>query len=143
MIGKNLTIQVKEPLGANSKSNMKVYKEWLQNNGYRFQEEEFGLTFKYQGANFIIFNPGNDNLFFQLVMPGIYDVQPGEKVKVLEIANSITREVKCLKCVVQDGGSVWLMTEIFIDSTPELDDFMERLLGILHEGRFRFYSKMQ
>ena len=76
-------------------------------------------------------------------MPGIHDVQPGEKMKVLEIANAITRDIKCIKCYVQDGGSVWLSTEIFIDSTPEVDDFMERLLMILHEGRMKFYSKMQ
>ncbi|MBR6445275.1 MAG: hypothetical protein IKS94_02415 [Prevotella sp.] len=122
---------------------MNVYKEWLQNNGVKFEEEEFGLVFRYQGSNFIIFNPKNDELFFQLVMPGIYEVQPGEKMKVLEIANTLTRDVKCLKVVVQDGGSVWLMTEIFIDKTPDIDDFMERLLDILHEGRYHFYSKMQ
>ncbi len=122
---------------------MQVYKTWLQNNGIKFEEEVFGLAFKYQGANFIIANNGNDPLYFQMIMPGIYDVQPGEKVKVLEIANSLTREIKCLKVVIQDGGSVWLMTEMFIDSTPELDDFMERLFSILHGGRMKFYAKMQ
>ena len=122
---------------------MQVYKNWLQSNGIKFQEEMFGLAFKYQGANFIISNNSNDPLYFQMIMPGIYDVQPGEKNKVLEIANSLTREIKCLKVVIQDGGSVWLMTEMFIDSTPELDDFMERLFSILHGGRMQFYGKMQ
>lgn len=122
---------------------MQIYKNWLRQNGVPFNEEVFGLAFKYQGANFIIANNDNDPLYFQLIMPGIYDVQPGEKVKVLEVANSLTREIKCLKVVIQDGGSVWLMTEMFIDSTPELDDFMERLFAILHGGRVKFYSKMQ
>ncbi|MDY6412182.1 MAG: hypothetical protein SPL28_04190 [Bacteroidales bacterium] len=122
---------------------MKVYKEWLQSNGIRFQEEVFGIVFKYQGANFIISDNSSDPLYFQLIMPGIYDVQPGEKNKVLEVLNGLTRDIKCLKGVIQDGGSVWLMTEIFIDTTPEIDDFMDRLINILHSGRMQFYSKMQ
>jgi len=122
---------------------MQVYKNWLNSNGINFREEMFGLAFKYQGASFIIANNSSDPLYFQLIMPGIYDVQPGEKVKVMEIANSLTREIKCLKVVIQDGGSVWLMTEMFIDSTPELDDFMDRLFDILHGGRMKFYAKMQ
>ena len=122
---------------------MQIYKEWLQSKGVNYREEVFGLTFSYQGANFIIANNSDDKLYFQLIMPGIYDVQPGEKMKVLEVANTLTRDIKCLKVVIQDGGSVWLMTEMFIDSTPELDDFTDRLFGILFSGRMHFYSKMQ
>ncbi|MBO5580239.1 MAG: hypothetical protein J5952_07460 [Prevotella sp.] len=122
---------------------MQIYKNWLQRKGVTFREEVFGLAFAYQGANFIIADNNSDKLYFQLIMPGIYDVQPGEKMKVLEVANTLTRDIKCLKVVIQDGGSVWLMTEMFIDSTPELDDFMDRLIAILFGGRMQFYGKMQ
>ena len=123
--------------------NMQIYKDWLKSKGVAFREEVFGLAFSYQGANFIIANNSNDKLYLQLIMPGIYDVQPGEKMKVLEVANALTRDIKCLKVVIQDGGSVWIMTEMFIDTTPELDDFMNRLFSILFGGRMQFYGKMQ
>lgn len=122
---------------------MQIYKDWLRSKGVAFREEIFGLAFNYQGANFIIANNSNDKLYLQLIMPGIYDVQPGEKMKVLEVANALTRDIKCLKVVIQDGGSVWIMIEMFIDSTPELDDFMDRLFSILFGGRMQFYGKMQ
>lgn len=122
---------------------MEIYKQWLRENGVKFNEESFGLAFNYQGAHFIIANNSSDSQYFQLIMPGIYDVEPGEKMKILEIVNSLTRDIKCLKAVIQDGGSVWLMTEIFIDRTPEIDSIMDRLLQILHQGRMLFHAKRQ
>lgn len=51
---------------------MEIFKEWLQNNGYRFSVEPFGITFKHQGGNFIIGNNTGDNSYLQILMPGVY-----------------------------------------------------------------------
>lgn len=124
-------------------NSMQVYKEWLRCNGYRFEETDFGLVFKHQGAVFIIFHRKNDPSFFQLALPGIYEVKQDEKTRVLEIANMLSNELKCLKCIVHEDNDVWLMTEMFTNKEPELDNYMERLLDILHEGRRRFYSELK
>ena len=122
---------------------MEVYKKWLRENGYQFTVEPFGIGFKHQGGHFIISDNKGDELFFQILMPAIYSVSdPLEREQAYRICNDLTREVKCLKAFLFDENHVWLSTEIFIDHTPELDDFMVRLLDILHEGRNRFKAKL-
>ena len=76
-------------------------------------------------------------------MPNIYSPNnASERERAYKICNELTREVKCLKAFVVDENHVWLSTEILIDHTPELDDFMDRLLAILHQGRNRFIAKI-
>ncbi|AEW20162.1 hypothetical protein BFO_1969 [Tannerella forsythia 92A2] len=60
----------------------------------------------------------------------------------MEVCNELNREIKCLKAFFFDENNIWLATEMFIDHTPELDDFMERLLGILHAGRLKMQAKL-
>ena len=52
------------------------------------------------------------------------------RVKVLEVCNMITRDLKVVKAyLVKDR--LWLSIEMFIDSTPEIDDFFDRCCQIL------------
>lgn len=122
---------------------MEIFKEWLQNNGYRFSVELFGITFKHQGGNFIIGNNTGDNSYLQILMPGVYTLNnPSEKQHGLEVCNELNKEIKCIKAFFFDDETIWLATEMFIDHTPELDDFMERLFGILHTGQLKLLAKI-
>lgn len=115
---------------------MEIFQEWLRNNGYRFEVEPFGLAFKHQGGHFIISDNSDDELYLQILMPGVYTLSDSSKKQhALEACNELTKSKKCLKAFFIDEDTIWLSTEIFIDRTPELDDFMERLLDILHQGR--------
>lgn len=77
---------------------MEIFKEWLQNNGYRFSVEPFGITFKHQGGNFIIGNNTGDNSYLQILMPGVYTLNnPSEKQHGLEVCNELNKEIKCIK----------------------------------------------
>ena len=66
----------------------------------------------------------------------------GNKKRVLEAANTINKEIKCVKCTIAGGDSVWLATEILLDQTPEIDSIMPRLLTMLHGARMRFQLEM-
>lgn len=119
---------------------MEIYKNWLRSNGVKFEELPFGLGFKYQGAGFILWDNSKDKQYLALSMPNIYDVD-GNEFKVLQIANKINEEIKAIKVVVRDGR-VWLNIEMFIDNTPDIEDFMDRLLDILLECRIRFGDEL-
>lgn len=117
---------------------MEIFQEWLRNNGYRFEVNQVGITFKHQGDTFIIADNSGDEQFLQIIMPMVCRLNDfDEKQNAFDACNKLTSSIKCLKAFVIDGDSVWLSTEIFIDHTPELDDFMERLLDILQEGRMK------
>ena len=121
---------------------MHIYKNWLRRNSTPFQEAPFGLAFQYQGGSFIIAENSNDPDYFQLIMPGIMDVN-GNLNKILLAANAVNQEIKCVKCLVAGGESVWLATEILLDKTPEIDSIMPRLLAMLHGARMRFNQEMR
>ena len=117
---------------------MEIFQEWLRNNGYRFEVNQVGIVFKHQGDVLIIEDNSSDELYLRIIMPAVYRLNDfDEKQNAFDACNELTSSIKCLKAFVVDGDSIWLSTEIFIDHTPELDDFMERLLGILQKGRMK------
>lgn len=121
---------------------MDLYKNWLYENGVKFEEKDYGLSFKYQGGYFIIGNNENDPQYLNIIMPGIFDFADHPEIpreKILEAMNKINAQYKVAKCVCDDED-VWVTTEIFIDSTPDIEDFMERLLNILHQSRMEFFQ---
>ena len=56
--------------------------EYLRKEGFMPVEESFGLAFRYQMKNFLFLNNDEDPSFFQLVMPGICDVNDGNRLDV-------------------------------------------------------------
>ncbi len=121
---------------------MRIYKEWLSEQGIKFHDTNAGLLFRYQGGGFIIADNRNDKQYLQIIMPNVYEVQTFDKDKAYRIANKLNNEIKSLKVIIQDDDNVWLTVEQFLDDTPNVEDFMERLLNILLRGRLKFQMLM-
>ena len=122
---------------------MQIYKDWLTSQNVQFVETPIGLLFKYQGCAFVIEDNTDDKQFLRTRMPRIHTVSPGEREKVLEVINKLNYGIKCLKASIDQDGDVNLFTEIFIDSTPDVEDFLERLLSILLSSRIKFIVNME
>ncbi len=105
-------------------------------------DENQNVFFKYQMTNFIFLNNDSDEEFFQLVMPGIYDVTEENREVVLEVCNKVTLGIKVCKAVVQ-GENVNLYFEIFLDSTPNVADIIPRALRALEASRREFYESIK
>lgn len=104
-------------------------------------EDNGNILFKYQMANFIFINNDEDEEFFQLLMPGIYDVTDDNRDMVLEAANKVNQSIKVVKaCVI--GDNVWLFFENLLDHTPEVEDIIPRALAILNGARQHFYQEI-
>ena len=111
-----------------------LVENWRKEQGFKNERDNDGdLHFKYQGANLYCYNDDNDKQFLRIVMPGIYQID-GDRMKVLEAINTICRNIKAIKAFLVEDH-LWLAIEMFIDSTPDIDDFIERCLDILMAGR--------
>ena len=86
--------------------------------------------------------PKSDRNWLGLVFPNVYDVVEEKREYVLEILNRINLERKSVKAFLVKN-SVWLVIEMYIDSTPVIADFFETLLANLHETRLVLYSKVK
>ena len=105
---------------------------WLYNEGYKHGIDQDGdVHFRYQGKH-IYFTPDEDSTYFRLIMPNVYQLE-NNRVKVLEACNTITRQYKVLKAYLVEDR-LWLSIEMFVDSTPEIGDFIERCCNILISG---------
>ena len=116
-------------------------KSWLHEQGFKCNLDEDGdAVFKYQGANMYVSVDKNDPLFFKIVMPGIYEVE-NNRERVLEAVNSICTNIKVVKAILV-SDTVHLLIEMFVDTTPEIDDFFERCCDILIASRRLFIEEL-
>ncbi len=119
----------------------KLVLDFLQEQGYRIERnDEDGIIFKAKNLTFIYMNNDeSDSDFFQMALPGIYDVTEENREVVLEAANKNNREMKVAKtCVLND--SVWIFFEIFLDDTPGVSDFMSRAINLMMASRNNLYE---
>ena len=107
--------------------------DWLTENGFRAEIDEDGdVHFRYEGKH-MYFIADDDDSYFRITMPNIYQVEKEERIQVLEACNKISQDWKLLKALVIND-QLWLAVELFVDSTPNIDDFFERCCRILHNG---------
>lgn len=120
-----------------------LYESFLRSQGFKYEKTNYGIIFKYQGKGFLIADNGIDELYLQLLMPSIYTMtSPTEEYKILKVLNDVNKELKAIKACLHDND-VWLHIEMFIDKTPNIEDFFIRLLDILMEGYVKFVEKMR
>lgn len=118
-----------------------LVKQYLSSEGYKYDVDNDGdIHFKYEGVNLFFTVDRNDQLFFRIIMPQIYRLE-GNRTKVLEAINTVVRDMKVIKAFLVDDY-LWLSVELFIDTTPELDDFFPRCMGLLKEGRSRIAAEI-
>ncbi len=104
-------------------------------------DEHGGIIFKYQMATFLFINNDEDEEFFQLAMPHIYQVTDDNRDIVLEAANKTNTSMKVAKISVMDD-SVWAFFEILLDQSPDVKDIIPRALNILMGARQTLYENL-
>lgn len=117
---------------------------FLKEQGFTPQvdEDNGNILFKYQMSTFIFFNNDEDEEFFQLAFPGIFDVTEDNREMVLEAANKVNSAMKVAKVIVPND-SVWVLFEVILDKSPEVGSIIERGLNILQHTRQEFYEVLQ
>ena len=104
-------------------------------------DERNNILFKYQMKTFLYFSDDNDEAFFNLTLPRIFDVTDENRMEVFEAINEVNETTKVVKLTIA-GDSVWCATEIMMDSTPELNDLIPRLINILLNSQQKFYNNI-
>lgn len=119
---------------------MEIYKKWLRSEGIKFEENSYGIEFKHLGAKFLLWDNSKDPLYLALSLPSIWKVDNNE-YEVLKVINKINTSNKSVKAVVRDSY-VWLNIEMFIEITPHIEIFMNRLATILIGCMLQFLNEM-
>ena len=114
--------------------------DYLKQQGLVPTEEEFGISFKYQMADFLILSDDDDQQFFRLAMPGIYSCTPENRLETLEAINVTNNDMKVIKASIFGETNVWLFFEQLLDSTPVFDDIIPRGINFLLAGQQKVFN---
>ena len=117
--------------------------DYLKQQGLVPIEEEFGISFKYQMADFLILSDDDDQQFFRLAMPGIYSCTPENRLETLEAINVTNNDMKVIKASIFGETNVWLFFEQLLDSTPVFNDIIPRGINILLAGQQKFFNALK
>jgi hypothetical protein len=115
--------------------------EWLKSQGLCPSMDDNAIHFKYQMKNFIYFADDDDQNFFQLCLPGIFDWNDENIFAVLKAMNEVNIGRKVIKAGTI-GDSVWLFFEVLLDESPEFDDIIPRGMQMLLGSQDCFYEKL-
>ena len=125
---------------------------YLAEEGFRPHETPFGIAFKIEGINYLYFNDLEDEQYFRLMMPAIFEVTEDNEETIMRVMNDVNGNIKVVKLYTmemesEDGKStetsVWVAFEILADSTPELADIVPRAIGLLKGARVAFLAKLE
>ena len=129
----------------------KMMINFLAEEGFRPHETEFGIAFKSEGINFLYFKDSEDEQYFRLIMPAIFEMTEDNEEMVLKAMNDVNGNIKVVKLYTMDmedeegkkDVSVWVAFEILADTTPELGDIVPRAISLLKAARIGFLSKLE
>jgi len=116
---------------------------YLREEGFCPKEEEFGVAFKCEGLNFVFFYDEDDDQYFRLMMPAIFDVTEENFPEVLLAMNKVNSDMKVVKAYTPVPDAVWIGFEVLVDSTPVLEDFVPRGINMLRTAQRKFYEAIQ
>ena len=117
---------------------------FLKEQGFcpKVDEDNGNIIFKFQMCTFVFFNNDEDESYFQLALPQIFDVTEDNRELALEAANKVNQRVKVVKVIIPNE-SVWALFEVILDESPEVGSIIARGLDILMGARHAFYEALQ
>ena len=129
----------------------KLVFDFLAEEGFRPHETEFGIAFKSEGFNFLFFKDDEDEQYFRLMMPAIFEVTEDNEDMILKAMNDVNGNIKVVKLYTMDmenedgkkSTSVWVAFEILADTTPEMADIVPRAIALLKGGRIAFLARLE
>lgn len=117
--------------------------QYLKEEGFCPKEDEISIDFKCEGRNFAFFYDEEDDQYFRLMMPNIYEVTDENRDAVLNALNETNNAIKVVKAYTPIPKAVWIGFEVLVDSTPVLADIVPRGLNMLRAAQNKFYEVIE
>ena len=117
--------------------------QYLKEEGFCPKEDEYSIDFKCEGRTFAFLYDNDDDQYFRLMMPNIFEVTDENREVVLRALNETNSSVKVVKAYTPIPQAVWIGFEVLVDITPVLADIVPRGLNMLRTAQRTFYEEIQ
>lgn len=116
-----------------------LMKRFLEEEGFKYEWDEEGCDFKFQGLRVIsLWAEGNDTLL-QLAVPYLSGNLP--RYVALDLCNELNQS-SVLKHYLIDDDTLVVLYEEFMEEPEVTNDSMMEILEILINGAYRFRDRM-
>lgn len=113
---------------------------FLQSEGYRHEEHETNVSFKFEGVSYFGMR-NSDNDYLQIVL--ICNTKDVDRFKLLEACNAINSQKFAAKLTVTDDSeSVWANYEFKPNASTTADDF-DSILRLLDHATDEFFKLLR
>lgn len=121
-----------------------MYLDFLVEQGFAPKiDNDNDVVFKYEGKTFLISIDEQDEQYFRLIFPNFWSVSDTTELsKALKVANDVNSSIKVATVIIVKDH-VWAVAEMFIDGTPDIEDFFMRTLDSVKSAADRFAKGMQ
>lgn len=116
--------------------------EVLQKQGFLPQREDFGIMFKYQMINFLYLFDENDETYFSMYVPYIFEVDDENIDDVLKAINIINNEMKVIKLVV-NANNVWCCFEEKLTENTDIEEIVSFAVVSLSQSQIKFFERLK
>ena len=116
--------------------------EVLQKQGFLPQREDFGIMFKYQMTNFLYLFDENDETYFSMYVPYIFEVDDENIDDVLKAINIINNEMKVIKLVV-NANNVWCCFEEKLTENTDIEEIVSFAVVSLSQSQIKFFERLK
>lgn len=112
-------------------------KNFLQEEGFRMNEEDGHFSFKFQGSTYVAFK--NESTYLQIVL--ICNTGDIDRSHLLEVCNSMNRDRFVVKFVAMQS-TVWCSYEFKPSNETSSDDF-ENIFLLLDKASDEMFEKLR
>lgn len=115
---------------------------WLESEGLKYDQPDFGIAFRYQGGSFVVPDNPNDPQYFNVAMPMVFEASDHPEIpteKILEVCNHITQRYKVVKASADKDYDCALTCEQFLPREADPGEIMERMLNVMLQARVEFH----
>ena len=113
-------------------------KKFLHEEGFRMNDEDSIISFKYQGNNYLVFK--SESSYLQIVM--ICNTKNIDTHKLLDVCNSMNSDKFVVKFTVDNSGNVWCSYEFKPTEETSSDDF-DTILVLLDKASDELFEKLR
>jgi hypothetical protein len=123
---------------------MEMYRTYLSSEGYSPEPMgDAGVLFRCEGKTYVILPDEKDEMFFRLILPGIWPIESeGERERVIAASVMTTGETKVAKVYPVDDNT-WASIEMFCLPADSFKPVFKRAMSALQTSLMTFASKMR
>lgn len=124
---------------------MKIYDNVLlelKKLGLMPQEYEGNILFKYQMMSYLFMPDEEDEDYYALYLPYIYEVTDENEEVAMKVVNDCNNSLKSLKFVSNDSH-IWIGYELMLPPNAELSYIVERTIKGLFGAKLKFDMEMK